>query len=86
MARKPRNSITYDLIGPNGAILYRGKSNDPERRLEEHERDGKIFNSLRVTSVKLTKDSALEREQQALETYQRNHGGKLPKYNKDANG
>ena len=86
MARKPRTHRTYDL--KNGReIVYRGESNDVERRAEEHRAEGKKFTSVVITSERaLSNEGAKKREAEQLERYRRGHGGKNPKYNKDDDG
>lgn len=82
---KKRDTVTYDLKnGPK--IVYRGTTNDPERRESEHKADGKKFTKMVITSRKMTEDGAKQKESEALEIYRRNHGGKNPKYNKDTDG
>lgn len=82
---KKRDTVTYDL--KDGIkIVYRGTTDDPERRSEEHKEDGKKFTKLTVTSRKMTEDGAKQKETEALERYRKSHGGKNPKYNKDSDG
>ena len=82
---KRRTTVTYDLIR-NRKIVYRGITKDPERREEEHREEGKNFNQLKVTSPKLTPESAKGREEQNLENFRRTHRGKNPSYNEDLDG
>jgi len=74
-----RDTHNYTLY-QGRRIVYHGITSDIDRRLAEHEADGKTFD--RVTySVKRTRDSARQHEREDLERYRRNHGGNLPKYN-----
>ncbi len=66
--------------------MYRGTTDNPERRAEEHKASGKKFSKLTVTSRKMTEDGAMQKETQALERYRKSHSGKNPKYNKDSDG
>ncbi len=78
MAEK-RDTTRYTLR--NGQkIVYIGVTNKPERREGEHEQD-KNFGQMRKEGPKVSKESALEWEQEALERYRRNHDGRNPKYN-----
>jgi len=62
-------------------VVYVGITNDPERREQEHRSEGKVFTSMHVIRPAVTETGAREWEQQRLETYRTNHGGKDPKYN-----
>lgn len=85
MARPIRNTQTYDLKN-NGKIVYRGTTNDPKRRREEHKDAGKQFTEMLLTSRKMTNEGAKKKEEQALKTYRNRNKGKNPKYNKDNDG
>lgn len=82
---KKRDTITYDLK-QGGKIVYRGTTDNPERREREHKREGKKFTRLSITSRKMTEEGAKKKEARDLQTYRRGHGGKNPKYNKDSDG
>jgi len=84
MAKK-RDTVTYDLKDGH-KIIYRGTTNDPKAREEEHLAAGKKFTKLAVTSRKMTEESAKAKESKALKIYRKDHGGKNPKYNKDTDG
>lgn len=75
---QPRDTVNYVLRDGN-KIVYQGITNEYDRRIAEHERDGKKFTSSSC-SAKRTRDSALQHEAEDLERYRRNQG-KLPKYN-----
>ncbi len=75
---QPRDTVNYVLRDGN-KIVYQGITNDYDRRIAEHKKDGKEFTSTSC-SVKRTRNSALQHEANDLERYQRNQG-KLPKYN-----
>lgn len=83
--RSRRTTVTYDLIR-NGKIVYRGSTRDPEQRQEEHRGEGKKFDRLKVTSPRLTRESAKRREAENLEKFRSRHGGKNPQYNQDVDG
>jgi len=80
-----RTTVTYDLTRKR-KIVYRGTTKDPKRREEEHREEGKHFDKLKVTSRKLTPESAKEKEEQNLENFRRTHKGKNPSYNDDLDG
>lgn len=84
MAKK-RDTVTYDLK-QGRKVVYKGTTNNPEKREIEHRQKGKKFSRLLVTSRMMTREGAKKREADALKTYRRNHGGKNPKYNKDSDG
>ena len=85
MPKNPRDTVTYDLK-QGGKIVYRGTTDDPDRREQEHRDDGKRFSKLTVTSRKMTEDGAQKKESESLETYRQGHSGKNPLYNKDDDG
>ena len=85
MAGKPRNTVTYDLMKGN-RVVYRGITNDPERRENEHRDAGKDFDKLVPTSRRMTQDGAKRREAKNLNIYRRGHVGQNPPYNADDDG
>lgn len=85
MAKKPRDTVTYELKQGN-KVVYVGTTDNPERRQQEHENSGKQFTNLKVTSIKMTEDGAKKKEADRLAIYQKNHGGHGPMYNKDSDG
>jgi predicted GIY-YIG superfamily endonuclease len=84
MAKK-RDTMTYELKDGK-KVVYRGTTNDLERRAQEHKDEGKKFTTIVKTSPKMTENGAKKKESEALKTFRRNHGGKNPKYNKDMDG
>lgn len=83
MAKK-RNTVTYQLK-KGRKVVYIGKTNDPERREQEHKKEGKKFTKMLITSPRKTEDGAKKQEQNELERYKKNQG-KLPRYNKSDDG
>lgn len=76
---KKRDTTRYTLR--NGQqIVYIGQTNDPERREHEHQQD-KNFGQMRKEGSNVSKETAIEWEQEALERYRRGHNGKSPRYN-----
>ena len=82
---KKRTTLTYDLK-KGRKVVYRGTTNDPERREREHRDAGLDFDRLLPTSRQMTPKGAKDREAENLERYRRNHGGRNPRYNKDSDG
>ncbi len=84
MAKK-RDTVTYNLKDGR-KVVYKGISNDPEKREQEHRKSGKKITGIEITSRKMTREGAKNKEANDLETYRKNHGGKNPKFNKDSDG
>lgn len=82
---KRRDTVTYDLK-KGRKVVYRGTTNDPERREKEHRDKGLDFDRFAVTSRRMTREGAKKKEEKNLETYRRGHGGRNPKYNRDDDG
>lgn len=82
---KPRDTMTYELVDGK-EVVYRGKTNDLERREREHRQQGKEFTKIRQTSRRMTEEGAGKKEREQLKTYRKNHGGKNPKYNETDHG
>jgi predicted GIY-YIG superfamily endonuclease len=81
-SRKSRDTVNYVLYGPYGNPVYYGITNNLERRLREHERDGKVFYDVSVSS-KRSRSRADKEETQAIHSHQqRNLIGAAPRYNK----
>jgi len=81
MMGKKRDTSRYELRDKR-KIVYVGRTDDPERRAEEHKEEGKRFTSVNVVGPKVTEETAEQWEEQRLEAYRRSHGGKNPRYNK----
>ncbi len=81
---KKRDTVTYELKQGN-KVVYVGTTNDPDRREQQHRKEGKNFTHLKVTSIRMTKDGARKKEAEQLATYRKNQG-RNPKYNKDSDG
>lgn len=67
--RKPRDTQRYHITGSRGTILHTGITNNPERRLREHQRDLGKSVKMRKVGPKVTRPSAIEWERE-----QRNKG------------
>ena len=79
--RRPRNTWLYELKDSNEIVEY-GITNNPDRRVIEKANSSKKFTHLNLISVALIRESAEKQETQAIQRYQRQHGGRPPKYNK----
>lgn len=84
MMPKKRDTVIYELK-QGKKVVYKGTTNNPERREAEHKAQGKRFTKMNVTSRKMTEEGAKKQEAKSLDTYKRNQG-KLPRYNKDSDG
>lgn len=82
---KKRDTVTYELKDGK-TVVYRGTTNDPERRQEEHVAGGKNFTHMNVTSRRMTEEGAGKKEAEQLAKYRRGHGGNNPKYNETDEG
>jgi hypothetical protein len=63
-------------------IVQFGITNGSVDRAQEHLRSGKRFTTMTVEGPAVTRDTALDWERNRIETYQANHGGRRPRYNK----
>ena len=82
---KKRNIYNYNLkVGRR--VVYKGTTNNPERRFEEHVEDGKRFTHMQVIGRAKTSKGASKEETRQLRSYRKNHSGNNPKYNKTNNG
>jgi len=80
-----RDTYNYNLK-QGKKIVYKGTTNDLEKREIEHKASGKKFASIQKVGRVKTEDSAKKEEANQLATYRKNHGGNNPKYNKTNNG
>ncbi len=82
---KKRDVVTYALYEGSKKI-YIGTTDKPERRLREHELEGRRFTRMEITSRRMTEDGAMKKEAEQIQNYRRAHGGKNPGYNIDRKG
>ena len=78
----PRDTVHYELK-KGQKVVYRGITNDPDRRVVEHQNDGKRFSHLTVVSSPRSRARAEREETERIQKYQQTHNGKGPKYNKN---
>jgi len=79
---KSRNCWLYELKN-NNKIVYFGITNDPDRRVIEHQNSLKHFTHMKIKSVAVSRETAEAREEFVIQGYQYHHGGNPPKYNKN---
>jgi predicted GIY-YIG superfamily endonuclease len=77
--RAKRNTYPY-VLKDRKKVVYIGITKNPERREQEHREEGKKFSSMNL-DFPCSEKTALEREQEKIESYKRSHKGKKPKYN-----
>lgn len=82
---KKQDTKTYALFDRNKKV-YIGTTNDMERRADQHRDNGKRFTRVKETSRRMTEQGAKEKETDQLNVYREGHGGRNPRYNKDADG
>lgn len=67
--RNPRDTVNYTLYGLFGEPVYYGITNNLDRRLREHERDGKAFYDY-SSSSKRTRTRADREETRSIHQHQ----------------
>lgn len=77
--RKKQDTVNYTLR-KGRKVVYKGITNNPERRAAEHKVEGKKFTSM-TTSRRVSRSTAIKREKIQIKEFKRNKG-KVPKYNK----
>lgn len=78
---KKRDTYRYTLWD-RGKKVYIGITDDLARREQEHRAERWRFTTMHREGPVVTRETALEWEQNALEAYRRGHGGRNPRYNK----
>jgi len=79
--RAKRDHYTY-VLKDGRRVVKHGITINPDRRLNEMENQSPRFTSMSVDPVPVSKETALKREKEHVERYQRNHRGRKPRYNK----
>lgn len=75
----------YILRDYDGRVVYKGITNDPAAREQEHWDDGKRFRSLETVGNPKPRWEARNDERRSLERH-REREGRQPKYNKRRGG
>ena len=85
MAYHPVDTVTYELLQTN-AVVYIGITNNPEEREQQHVREFKVFTHLRITSEPMQRNTAEQKEENDLQAFRDNNGGRNPLYNQTDDG
>lgn len=80
-----RDTFKYRIKDGN-EIIYYGITNDLERREQEHRSDGMDFTKMEKIGIATTHDAASTWEEQNIQRYAQQHGGRLPRENKNLSG
>lgn len=80
-----RDTYRYNLRNGN-RIVYKGITNDLERRTAEHQADGMDFTRVEKVGLAVTRDTAEAWEADSIAQYKQNHNGERPLYNKNDSG
>ena len=83
--KSKRDCYNYDLK-QGKKIVYSGITNDIDRRIKNHDADGKKFYHAISYGSAVTRGTAKKREEEKLKIYRNGHNGKNPKYNKTKKG
>ena len=82
MVKKRKKRDTYNYILRDGKkVVYKGITNDPDRRFDEHVKSGKRFTTMSWGSP-CSREEAIKREKEGVAIYEGGHKGKKPRYNK----
>ena len=82
---KTRDMNKYECYDGN-KLVYVGITNNMARREAEHRAEGMNFSSMRKVGRVTTQEAASDWESKRIQTYQENHSGSTPKYNKNESG
>ena len=80
MAKK-RDTHRYTLRD-KAKVVGIGITKDLNRREEEHRDEGKRFTKMKREGPAVTRETAEQWEEKALEQYRKTHTGRNPRYNK----
>ena len=79
---KQRDTFTYDLRDGR-KVVYKGTTNDLERRVEEHWADGKRFSSIAKTSPRMTEEESWRCRDTGPSRHKCTGGGETPRRKKE---
>ena len=82
---RARKTVTYALHEGRKKV-YIGTTDNPDRRVREHEAEGKRFTRMDVTSRRMTEEGAKGEEDAQLASYRSSHRGRNPRYNETKSG
>jgi predicted GIY-YIG superfamily endonuclease len=77
--RRKRTTARYELLDQREIVYVGITERLLQERAGEHQRDGKDFTRIRQVGPRVTKESALQWEQERLNAYKRSHGGNAPR-------
>jgi hypothetical protein len=77
---KKKDCYVYELKDSNKVVYY-GISNDPDRRVIEHENSDKRFTHINILKGPMYKENADIEETTLIFFYQESHEGKPPRHN-----
>jgi len=80
-SRVKQNHWNYTLRKDKKVVKHGITSNVPQR-LTQMKNKGLRFTTIYVDPRAVSKETALKRERKRITTYQKNHGGRKPRYNK----
>lgn len=73
----------YNYVLRDGKrVVYYGITANPKKRAIEIKNKGLRFTSMIIDPIALSEKTAREREKERIETYQKSHKGRNPRYNK----
>lgn len=79
--RAKRDTYNYTLYGGFGQEVYHGITNNPSRRIKQHQDDGKYFTDYSLSSPR-SRSRADRDETRAIHHHQDDNLGMAPQYNK----
>ncbi len=82
---RAHKTVTYALHDGRKKV-YIGTTDNPERRVREHEAEGKRFTRMDVTSRRMTDEGAKRKEAEQLASYRGSHTRRNPRYNESKSG
>lgn len=81
MPKNKREVYGYAMRRHRKIVQY-GVTKNPDSRPSDHINDGKRFTSITYDSHPRTWKNAKKEETRRIQTYQKNHNGRKPRYNK----
>ena len=75
-----KNTVKYPLRRDR-KVVYKGKTNNPEKRAKEHTQQGKRF-TISTTSFEVCRNTTSKREKSGIDIDKKSNRGKRPRYNK----
>jgi len=79
--RVKRDHWNY-TVRENRTVVKHGITSDPCQRFTQMKKEGLKFTSMCTDPVAISKETALKRERERINAYQKSHRGRKPRYNK----